>query len=64
MDVDAIVSVVALALVALIGAKTWLILTVRDRIGNVDKRIDAVGQRIGKLADWLEGQSAPRKRGK
>ncbi len=64
MDVDAIVSVVALALVALIGANTWLILTVRDRIGNVDKRIDAVGQRIGKLADWLEGQSAPRKRGK
>ena len=64
MDVDAIVSVVALALVALIGANTWLILTVRDRIGNVDKRIDAVGQRIVKLADWLEGQSAPRKRGK
>ncbi len=64
MDVDAIVSVVALALVALIGANTWLILTVRDRIGNVDKRLDAVGQRIGKLADWLEGQSAPRKRGK
>ena len=64
MDVDAIVSVVALALVALIGANTWLILTVRDRIGNVDKRIDAVGQRIGKLADWREGQSAPRKRGK
>ena len=64
MDVDAIVSVVALALVALIGANTWLILTVRDRIGNVDKRIDAVGQRIGKVADWLEGQSAPRKRGK
>ena len=64
MDVDAIVSVVALALVALIGANTWLILTVRDRIGNVDKRIDAVGQRIGKLADWLEGQSTPRKRGK
>ena len=64
MDVDAIVSVVALALVALIGANTWLILTVRDRIGKVDKRIDAVGQRIGKLADWLEGQSAPRTRGK
>ena len=64
MDVDAIVSVVALALVALIGANTWLILTVRDRIGKGDKRIDAVGQRIGKLADWLEGQSAPRKRGK
>ena len=64
VDVDAIVSVVALALVALIGANTWLILTVRDRIGNVDKRLDAVGQRIGKLADWLEGQSAPRKRGK
>lgn len=64
MDADLIISVVALALVALIGANTWLILTVRDRIGNVDKRIDAVGQRIGKLADWLEGQSAPRKRGK
>jgi hypothetical protein len=64
VDADLIISVVAFSLVALIGANTWLILTVRDRIGNVDKRIDAVGQRIGKLADWLEGQSAPRKRGK
>ncbi len=64
MDADLIISVVAFSLVALIGANTWLLLTVRDRIGNVDKRIDAVGQRIGKLADWLEGQSAPRKRGK
>ena len=64
MDVDGIISAVALALVALIGANTWMLLSVRDRIGNVDKRIDAVGQRIGKLADWLEGQSAPRKRGK
>jgi hypothetical protein len=64
VDADLIISVVAFSLVALIGANTWLLLTVRDRIGNVDKRIDAVGQRIGKLADWLEGQSAPRKRGK
>ena len=64
MDVDALVSVVALALVALIGANTWLLLSVRDRIGGVDRRVAAQGQRIGKLADWLEGQSAPRKRGK
>ena len=34
MDVDGIISVVALALVALIGANTWLLLSVRDRVDS------------------------------
>ena len=63
MDVDAIVSVVALALVALIGANTWLLLSVRDRIGGVDRRVEAQGQRLTKLIEWVEGQGQP-KRGK
>ena len=61
MDVDAIVSVVALALVALIGANTWLLLSVRDRIGGVDRRVEAQGQRLTKLIEWVEKQP---KRGK
>ena len=32
VDADLIISVVALALVALIGANTWLLLSVRDRV--------------------------------
>ena len=63
MDVDALVSVVALALVALIGANTWLLLSVRDRIGGVDRRVEAQGQRVTKLIEWVEGQGPP-KRGK
>jgi hypothetical protein len=61
VDVDAIVSVVALALVALIGANTWLLLSVRDRVGGVDRRVEAQGQRLTKLIEWVEGQP---KRGK
>ncbi len=63
MDVDAIISVVALALVALIGANTWLLLSVRDKIGGVDRRVEAQGQRLTKLIEWIEGQGQP-KRGK
>ena len=63
MDVDAIVSVVVAALVALIGANTWLLLVVRDRIGGVDRRVEAQGQRLTKLIEWVEGQGQP-KRGK
>ena len=63
MDVDARVSVGALALVALIGANTWLLLSVRDRIGGVDRRVEAQGQRVTKLIEWVEGQGQP-KRGK
>ena len=63
MAVDALVSVVALALVALIGANTWLLLSVRDRIGGVDRRVEAQGQRVTKLIEWVEGQGQP-KRGK
>ena len=63
MDVDAIVSAVALALVALIGANTWLLLSVRDRVGGVDRRVEAQGQRLTKLSEWVEGQGKP-KRGK
>ena len=63
MDADLIISVVALALVALIGANTWLLLSVRDRIGGVDRRVEAQGQRVTKLIEWVEGQGQP-KRGK
>ena len=61
MDVDAIVSVVALALVALIGANTWLLLSVRDRIGGVDRRVEAQGQRLTKLIEWAEGLVPPKR---
>ena len=63
MDADLIISIVVLALVALIGANTWLILTVRDRIGKVDKRDEGQNQRLKKVIEWAEGQVPP-KRGK
>jgi len=63
VDADLIISVVALALVALIGANTWLLLSVRDKIGGVDRRVEAQGQRVTKLIEWVEGQVSP-KRGK
>ena len=61
MDVDAIISAVALALVALIGANTWLLLSVRDRVGGVDRRVEAQGQRLTKLIEWAEGQVPPKR---
>ena len=64
MDVDAIVSVVALALVALIGANTWLLLSVRYRISKMDRRMESQTQRLwNKLIEWVEGRVPP-KRGK
>jgi hypothetical protein len=61
VDVDAIISAVALALVALIGANTWLLLLVRDKIGGVDRRVEAQGQRLTKLIEWAEGQVPPKR---
>ena len=61
MDADLIISVVAFALVALIGANTWLLLSVRDKIGGVDRRVEAQGQRLTKLIEWIEGQGNKRR---
>ena len=63
MDTDTIISGVALAIVSMLGAIVWLQLSVRDRIGKVDKRIEAQGLRLTKLFDWMEGQNT-RKRSK
>ena len=63
MDTDTIISGVALAIVGMLGLIVWMILSVRDRIGKVDKRIEALSQRTTKLSEWLEGQST-RKRSK
>ena len=59
MDVDAIVSVVVAALVALIGANTWLLLMVRDKVGKVDKRVEGQNQRLKKVIEWAEDQGSP-----
>ena len=61
MDVDAIVSVVVAALVALIGANTWLLLMVRDRIGKVDRRVEGQNQRLTKVIEWAEDQGGPKR---
>jgi hypothetical protein len=63
VDTDTIISGVALAIVGMLGLVVWMVLSVRDRVGKVDRRIDALGQRISKLVEWLEGQST-RKRSK
>ncbi len=63
VDADLIISVVAFTLVALIGANTWLLLTVRDRISKSDKRVESLGQRVARLIEWVEEQRTP-KRGK
>jgi hypothetical protein len=47
----------------MLGGILWLQLSVRDRIGKVDKRIEAHGQRVTKLIEWIENNS-PRKRSK
>ena len=61
MDTDTIISGVALAIVSMLGAIVWLQLSVRDRIGKVDKRIEAQGQRVARLVEWIEGQSTKRR---
>ena len=62
MDTDTIISGVALAIVAILGLIVWLHLSVRDRIGKVDKRVEAQGQRTARLIEWIEGQSKPKRR--
>ena len=61
VDADLIISVVALALVGLIGANTWLLLSVRDRVGKVDRRVKGQNQRITKVIEWAEGQVPPKR---
>ncbi len=61
VDTDTIISTVALALVALIGANTWLLLAVRDRIGKVDKRVEGQNQRLTKVIEWAEDQGSPKR---
>ena len=62
MDTDTIISGIALAIVAAQGLNAWMVLSVRDRVGKVDRRIDALGQRVAKLIEWIEGQSKPKRR--
>ena len=61
VDVDAIISAVALALVALLGANTWLLLSVRDRVGKMDRRVEGQNQRLTKVIEWAEGQVPPKR---
>ena len=64
MDADLIISGVAIAVILLNAASLFLILSVRDRVGDVSKRIDAQAQRISRLTEWLEAQKPTRKNAK
>ncbi len=64
MDADLIVSAVAFAIILLNAASLFVILSMRDRVGEVSKRLDAQAQRISRLTEWLEGQKPARKNAK
>ena len=64
MDADLIVSAVAFAIILLNAASLFLILSMRDRVGDMAKRVDAQAQRITRLTEWLEGQKTVRKNAK
>jgi hypothetical protein len=63
VDTDTIISGIALAIIGMQGLNVWMVLSVRDRVGKADKRIETLSQRVSKLSEWLEGQST-RKRSK
>ena len=63
MDTDTIISGIALAIIGMQGLNVWMVLSVRDRVGKADKRIETLRQRVLKLSEWLEGQRT-RKRSK
>jgi hypothetical protein len=64
VDADLIVSAVAFAIILLNAASLFVILSMRDRVGEVSKRLDAQAQRISRLTEWLEGQKPARKNAK
>ena len=64
MDADLIVSAVAFAIILLNAASLFVILSMRDRVGDMAKRVDAQAQRITRLTEWLEGQKTVRKNAK
>ena len=61
MDADLIISTVAVAVVVLMGANTWLLLSVRDRVGKVDRRVEGQNQRLTKVIEWAEDQGSPKR---
>ena len=64
MDADLIVSAVAFAIILLNAASLFVILSMRDRVGDMAIRVDAQAQRITRLTEWLEGQKTVRKNAK
>ena len=64
MDADLIVSAVAFAIILLNVASLFVILSMRDRVEDMAKRVDAQAQRITRLTEWLEGQKTVRKNAK
>ena len=63
VDTDTIIGGVALVIATLLGIVFWMVLAVRDRVGKADKKIDAQGQRVNRLVEWVENNT-PRKRAK
>jgi len=64
VDADFIVSLVAFAIVAISGGSLFFLLSIRDKVGTLSKRMDAQTQRIARLSEWLEGQTKTKRKSK
>ena len=62
VDADLTISLVALAIVAMIGASLFIALSIRDGMGKMGKRLDTQTARINRLIEWLEGDQGKAKK--
>ena len=64
MDADYIISLVAFAIVALNGGSLIFLLSIRDKLRALTKKIEGQTQRIARLSEWLEGQTKTKRKSK
>jgi hypothetical protein len=64
VDADYIISLVAFAIVALNGGSLIFLLSIRDKLRALTKKIEGQTQRIARLSEWLEGQTKTKRKSK
>ena len=64
MAPDLVIAGAILIIVGMLGGTMFLLISIRDRVGSLDRRFNTQTQKFSRILGWLESQKGGKRKGR
>tara|TARA_R100000656_G_scaffold67119_2_gene50863 strand:- start:691 stop:894 length:204 start_codon:yes stop_codon:yes gene_type:complete len=64
MDADLILAGAIIVIVGMLGGALFFLISIRDKVGDLDRRFNTQTQRFSRILGWLESKKGVKRKGR